>query len=63
MLKQNQILIPSPFSFFKANLRIKSCIVRLCKASSLPVVMMADLIAEGDHDGCTAFNKATTPDM
>lgn len=25
--------------------------------------MIADLIAEGDQDGCTAFNKATTPVM
>lgn len=27
----------------------------------LPVVMIADLIADGDHDGCTALTKATIP--
>lgn len=28
---------------------------------SLFVVMMADLMADGDQDGCTAFMRATIP--
>ena len=28
---------------------------------SLPVVIIADLIADGDHEGCTAFIRATIP--
>lgn len=31
--------------------------------ASLPVVMIADLIADGDHEGCTAFIRATIPVM
>ena len=29
----------------------------------IPVVMMADLIAEGDHEGCTALTKVAIPVM
>lgn len=29
--------------------------------AALPVVMIADFIADGDHDGCTAFINATIP--
>lgn len=29
--------------------------------SALPVVMMADLIADGDHEGWTALTKVAIP--
>lgn len=37
---------------------MKFCVKTFC---SLPVVIIADLIADGDQDGCTAFMRATIP--